>query len=103
MAVVDFSNAVLDVSGNNKPMANAYLNIAGGTTMTNASGTRITSGETSRILSNTISKVSILKTGIFTASGTECFLVGMWRISNISFSPDDTYAFVIDIETSVNT
>lgn len=103
MAQVDFSNAVLDVSGNNKPMASSsYLNITGTSTMTNASGTRITGWEANRILSNTASKVSILKTGTFNASGTECFISGMWRISNISFSAYDTYAFVIDIEINVN-
>lgn len=104
MAQVDFSNAVLDVSGNNKPMtSSSYLDITGSSTMSNASGTRITSGEANSILSNTPSKVSILKTGTFNSSGTECFISGKWRISNISFSSGDTYSFVIDIEVSGNT
>ena len=113
MAQVDFSNAVLDLySGNpsyaDKPMNSSdYLNLGGNNShiLVNTSGSSIVSNSSKTIITNTPSKVSILYTGTFTASGTEflTYEAPRWRVSNVSFSSGDTYSFVIDIEVSGNT
>ena len=104
MADVDFSNAVLDVNGNTKPMTNAsYLGMAsGGGVLTDGSNI-INANYSLNIIQDTPTKVSLLHTGTFTASGNTCYTdYQKWKISNISFSPGDTYSFIIDIETSGN-
>ena len=104
MAQVDFSNAVLDVNSNNKPMTNInYMELGTGNgVLTNGSSVINTNASVS-IIQNTPSKVSLLFTGTFTASGNTCYTnYQRWKISNISFSSGDSYAFVIDIEVSGN-
>lgn len=107
MAQVDFSNAVLDVYGTQKPMeVGAYMSFYRTGTLYNLAGTAVSSGSQSKI-TDTPSKVSILFSGSFTASGTEFYIVyyadkPYWKVSNISFSSGDTYSFIIDIETSGN-
>lgn len=118
MAQVDFSNAVLDVNPNNAeamPMTAAeylYINHLPRLYNGNDAPQRISTNEVKTILSNTPAKVSILFTGSFTANGTEFYIgrneyytyvLPLWRVSNISFSSGDSYAFVIDIEVSGNT
>lgn len=112
MAVVDFSNAVLDVAGlnssHNRPLAeDFYLRFgspSGDAYFTNRDDQRVVSNPSSQIILNTPQKVSILFTGTFTTSGTEMYrYYTMWKISNISFSAGDTYSFVVDIEVSGNT
>ena len=114
MAQVDFSNAVLDIRTDisiEYPMAHAdYLILASSPQIYNSASNRINNNYSSSIILNTPSKVSILFSGAFTASGTEFYLGGSnfpmwrpWKVSNISFSSGDTYAFVIDIEVSGNT
>lgn len=112
MAQVDFTNAVLDVnpSSGSKPMnAGYYLALTYEAVLYDLNHVRISDSEHLSIITNTPSKVSILYTGVFTASGT-VFNIGyavfnsiMWKVSNISFSSGDTYSFVIDIEVSGNT
>ena len=112
MAQVDFDNAVLDVNPNssNNPMnINKYMGIGAGYSLRNSSNSEIVSNYSSSVISNTPTKASILFTGTFTASGTQFFITSGWgsqidwKVSNISFSSGDTYAFVIDIEVSGNT
>jgi len=105
MAQVDFSNAVLDVYNNMVMTYDQYLQFDKNATLYSVNNVQITSGQTKTIITNTPSKVSILFTGAFTASGTEFYFTPskFWRVSNISFSANDTYSFVIDIETSGNT
>lgn len=112
MAVVDFSNAVLDIAGLNpsysRPMSlDYYLRFgspSGDAYFTDNQDQRIVSNPSSQIILNTPQKVSILFTGTFTTSGTEMYrYYTMWKISNISFSAGDTYSFVVDIEVSGNT
>lgn len=110
MAVVDFSNAVLDVhpNANSNPMSQQdYLGIYYEATFYNNSNDPITTSTSQSIVLNTPSKVSLLFTGKFTANGTEFFINNRmgskpWRVNNISFSNGDTYAFIIDIEVSGN-
>lgn len=114
MAQVDFSNAVLDVIGNNKPMADTYYNymnlgnsgIFFDTTETN----RVNTNNSVSQIVNTPTKTSFLYTGEFTASGTSFHMqyqyysyYYMWKVSNISFNSGDTYSFIIDVEVSGNT
>lgn len=107
MAQVDFSNAVLDVNGNMKPMGlSNYLGIRYAE-LRDSNGNQLNSGGYS-ILTNTPSKVSILYSGTFYSgvSGTEFYLGTITnrslKVSNISFGSEDAYSFVIDIETSGN-
>lgn len=112
MAQVDFSNAVLDVNTDspaNPPMSyNSYMRIGYESVLYDDTQV-ITVGQSMSILLNTPTKTSILFTGKFTTGGTH-FYIGtdtnyrrVWKVSNISFSANDTYAFVIDIEVSGNT
>lgn len=108
MAQVDFSNAVLDVYRSEKPMThNDYLRLQNHGFFYNGGSVNEQSGSVS-VITNTPTKVSLLYTGTFTASGTEFYIAytanaGTFKVSNISFSAGDTYAFVIDIEVSGNT
>lgn len=104
MADVDFSNAVLDVVSENMLTYGNYLGFDVNSYLMDSSGNYITNGASRTIISNTPSKVSILFTGAFGASGNTFYMRGtsQWKVSNISFSNGDTYAFVIDIETSGN-
>ena len=113
MADVDFSHAVLDVIGDNKPMGSTYyqyMNLG-------ASGIFFDPTETDRVntnnsvsqIVNTPTKTSFLYTGEFTASGTSFHMqyqyysyYYMWKVSNISFNSGDTYSFIIDVEISGN-
>ena len=115
MADVDFSNAVLDVRSDITPInpmspSNYLLFDVTATLYDSNAGWVVSSGATKTVLSNTSTKVSILFRGTFSTSGT-AFYMGdnsvaaerrPWKVSNISFSSGDTYAFVIDIETSGN-
>jgi len=105
MAQVDFSNAVLDVKSGSTPLTNgSVLGFTTNTTLFDASGTVITTNHSQTTLVSTSSKVSILYTGQFTTSGTECYPGNIYmRVSNISFSAGDTYSFVIDVEVTGNT
>ena len=113
MAQVDFSNAVLDVNSNTiiNPMnAPGYMDLgyADSYAFQDSNGNQLNLGS-ARVLTSTPAKVSVLFSGTFNSnvSGTE-FYMGYynqrpWKVSNISFSGEDTYAFVIDIEASGNT
>lgn len=114
MAQVDFSNAVLDVWDNrptqpSKPFTEQnYMNFDASFSLynyENGSYSVINTNGTKTILSNTPSKVSFLYTGEFSVGGTYFLMTNnaIWKVSNISFSAGDTYAFVIDIEVSGNT
>ena len=107
MAVVDFSNAVLDVNTGQLPMTYGnYLDLNNDKFYNSSYGIINTNRAVSKIL-NTPTKVSILYTGTFVASGTEFSIASTsnmtFYVSNISYSSGDTYAFVIDIEVSGNT
>ena len=118
MAVVDFSNAVLNVFEGNqnvrqmKPFENSDIAL-NSPIIKNMSGTDISRSYAVRTLRNTPTVKSYLYTGTLAESGTE-FLIGnfsssvgvlyaSWKVSNISFSSGDTYAFVVDVEVSGNT
>lgn len=115
MAVVDFSNAVLDVRANNvyNPMTQGnYMRFNESSALYDATTTQITTNTSNRVIRDTPTKTTILYMGTFTTSGTEFYMgdgrynypeYRMWKVSNISFSANDTYAFVIDIEVSGNT
>lgn len=113
MAQVDFSNAVLDIRTDrqiNNPMTMSdYMMLTYNAGYLYDNNTTIISPGSLSILLNTPTKVSILYTGTFNTSGTEIYIGDgrynypenrPWRVSNISFSNGDTYAFVIDIEVS---
>ena len=104
MADVDFSHAVLDVNGSNKPMSTGdYLQLYNGQYFHVGGGVVVNYYNSSMsIITNTPTKVSILYAGSFDISGTG-FTIGnsdYWKVSNISYSEGDTYSFIIDIETS---
>ena len=109
MADVDFSNAILEVNGNEKPLSlNNYMK-ANHSEFHNSSNQILNynTWNPNVFLQNTPTKVSIQYSGTFTAGGTEFFIAydtnaGAWHIRNVSFSAGDTYNFVIDIETSGN-
>jgi len=106
MAVVDFSNAILDVYDNTKkPMTvTDYMKLGSSSYLYDEQGQPINSNNTMSILSNTPTKVSILYTGAFISSGTSFHTdQSQWKVTNISFSSGDSYAFVIDIEVSGST
>lgn len=109
MAEVDFSHAVLDVNGSEKPLAqNPYLRLQSHTFYYNGNPVTDASAGRVSIITDTPTKVSILYVGTFIASGTEFYIAysqyaGTFRVSNISFSSGDTYSFIIDIETEGNT
>ena len=106
MAEVDFSSAVLRPNNNVLPMSldTGYLGLATGNGVLTDGANIINSNYRLQILSSTPTKVSLLHTGTFTASGTTCYTdFERWKISNISFSSGDTYSFIIDIETEGNT
>lgn len=112
MAQVDFSNAVLEPYTDVKPLTAQYDLGIEINNISNANSGIIASNLTTTVLENTLSKRSVLFTGTFTDSGTECYLYYYfsiavhniyWKISNISFSSGDTFSFVIDIEVSGNT
>lgn len=109
MAQIDFTNAVLDVNGASTPM-NLSKNIGfdNSATLYDANASVVSRSSSKSVLFQSPTKASILYTGTFTKSGTEFYITGstnqfQWKVSNISFSTDDTYSFVIDIETSGNT
>lgn len=109
MADVDFSHAVLDVYAGNPMNSGSYLNFASSQssgTFVDINGNVVNPNDSYySIITNTPTKVSILFTGTFTASGTEfyTYFSTKWKVSNISFSSGDTYSFIIDIETEGNT
>ena len=109
MAMVDFSNAVLDVN-REKPLNYQYLSTDEyNHYLMDANGNIINSNRSTQVLTNTPTTLSRLYTGSFTASGTEFYLGtyfttgSAWKVSNVSFSSGDSYSFVIDIEVSGNT
>lgn len=111
MAVVDFSNAVLDVNYDTPMAIVSYLDINFDLTLRNIDGASVCTNNTRTKLLDTPTKVSFLFSGSFTTSGTK-FYIGRnfgagrgstWKVSNISYSTGDTYSFVIDIEVSGNT
>ena len=111
MAQIDFTNAVLEPNGTYKPMTFDWLMYTWGDDyLFNAGKSSISTGSQTVVL-NSPTKATIVKTGTFTASGTE-FYIGYydrvstqipWKVSNISFNAGDTYSFAIDIEVSGNT
>jgi hypothetical protein len=107
MADVDFSSAVLDA--NTYPMRGGNYMGLSDDRLWDSSFQVINTNRSVRIITNTITKVSVLFSGTFTASGTEFYLGYLsayergWRVSNIAFSSGDAYSFVIDIEVSGNT
>lgn len=120
MALVDFSNAVIEIYNSKKPLKERYLGFTNYDSATTAyglvqpDGTSMWLASTPRVtvLTNTPTKYSIAFTGTLTnflsTPGTELLLEvkprysssydKFWRISNISFNNNDTYSFVIDIE-----
>lgn len=105
MAVVDFTNAVLDVNGAEKPLTHSDFMELRHYFFVNGSQV---SAPTFNVVTNTPTKVSIRYTGTFNSSGTEFYIAytttqGTFKVSNISFSSGDSYDFIIDIEVSGNT
>ena len=112
MADVDFSNAVLELNyPAGCPMNSAFLAFNYTGTFRDINANELNFGGNFSVLTNTPSKVSLLFTGTFISSGTSFYFGtwygagtgGLWKVSNISFSADDTYSFIVDIETSGNT
>lgn len=104
MAQVDFSNAVLRPNTGHKPFNfQNFMEIANANYMCKANGVTISTNHVMTVLENTKNKYSVLFTGTFTESGTECYLHNYltWKITNISFSAGDSYSFAIDIETTI--
>ena len=104
MAQVDFSNARIEpvVSPNvstGNATANSYLNL-NSTALVDATDNAIVTNYSSQLLKNEKKEFVYMYTGTFTTSGTVCYIryvsnVSWWKISNISFSAGDTYAFSI--------
>ena len=110
MAIIDFSNATIDVYAGKPMTRGSYMGVNSSASLLDLDGTTvISSGGLKSIILNTPSKVSIQYTGSVNASGTS-FLIGAsssggsinngWKVSNVSFSSGDTYDFIVDIETS---
>ena len=103
MAIVDFSNAVIECTGD-KIWENAYLGfLYNGAQLYHVPSSGnvyvIVSDYNYTITSKTQNQCVILYTGKFTQAGT-AFWFGVhqqmpWKVSNISFQAGDTYAFEI--------
>lgn len=108
--MADLSNAKITPAGDAKPMNTTYYM---GTNYTgylySSTGTVLTSSGSKQVLLETPTKVSILFTGTFASnvSGTEFYIKGrnnnMWRVYNVTFSGNDPYSFILDIDISGNT
>ena len=102
MAQVDFSNAIIDVNGNNTPLAaqsDRTLELAADWYLSDSSGTQINTGATMSVVVSDKNKKAMVYSGTFTASGTEFYTTfTMWKISNVSFQSGDTYSFMIEVE-----
>ena len=107
MAQLDLSNAHITPI---YPPANiaSYLFLNSGNYLFfNENGTQITEGSSGSILVEQTSYFKIYYSGTFTASGTE-FYIGrvnlqpIWRVSGVSFSVGDTYAFTIRADITLN-
>lgn len=109
MADVDFSNAVMRPAADKFPFRRSeymYLGNAGGV-LFNSSGVSVVTNPSWTMITNTASKVSIVYTGAFIASGTEFYITYsssdlVWKVSNISFASGDSYSFIVDIEVSTS-
>lgn len=109
MAQVDFSNAVLEPNpdiANYYPLTQPFLYINTSSFIRDASdNSNITSGLVVTTIDNTPTKRSYSFTGVFTAGGV-AFKIrtaqqSYWRVSNISFSENDTFSFIIEETVSV--
>lgn len=107
MAIVDFSNAVLQPNPNGYlPMTrDKLMSLDETSVLMNGSGYSMVSSSNKTVLVYSPTKVSVMYNGTFNTSG-DGFYIGnnqTWKVSNISFANGDSYAFVIDVETSGNT
>ena len=107
MAMVDFSNARIEVNSTDteSPTKYANVNLAGGY-LYDASGNVIGGSNISQLI-NQQKQLMYNYQGTFSASGTEFYVVGngyqaRWKISNISFSSGDTYVFQINASLVCN-
>lgn len=114
MAQVDFSNAVLEPYHPNNYSPTGLMDLSQGTSgwrdycIVNSSGSRITQSGADNVnvvIGNDDRELLVRYWGTFNTSGTELYInctrngtdFGQyWKISNISFSPGDTYDFTID-------
>ena len=104
MAQVSFSNAKLEPLYNN--LQSGYLNLEQGYFYQSNQYADPVALPTRTTVQNTPSKVSFMYSGTFRNSGTEFYLflnnTKAWRVYNISFNANDTFSFIIDIETIGN-
>ena len=109
MAVIDFSNAVIERVGtwNINSGQNALLGINTGMFYAVGGTSTISENYNCAILANDTDKVKVLISGRIRSDaspGTAVTLfsntTATWRISNISYAPGDTYAFTIEIDLS---
>ena len=106
MAMVDFTNAVIEVDSTYSapPFAAPEVNVSSGS-LRDAGGSQIGGSNHSKIVDQLMNQVHSYS-GTFTADGTEFYIYSTtgspsparWRISNISFHAGDTYSFQIPIE-----
>ena len=108
MAVVDFSNAVLQpYNANNKcPISYSDLSIQTDRyelRLVNSSGTRVTAsdGDDIQVEKNEYNHFNLWFFGTFGTSGTEFYIKGgdgtiHWKVSGVSFANGDTYSFHIN-------
>lgn len=117
MASVDFSNAVLEVSPNygNDTISQSFVGIVGGLNGNNTYIIKWNDSELRTIatlvvsnITNTTTKLSYSFIGTFLEGGDHFYISSQvnnapyWKVSNISFSEGDNFAFVIDIDISVS-
>lgn len=108
MAVIDFSNAVVERIGIWN-LNNAYLTYLGlgASSFYSLDSVLINEGSTFTVLDNTANKLKVLYSGRIksdVSSGNAFTLFSglnkTWKISNISYNPGDTYSFTIEIDLS---
>ena len=104
MAVVDFSNAVLEHNGNTKPFDQKYISVIGdNTVICDANKQVITSSYTKTKEVDDKGRFVAAFNGTLTTSGTELYIkfgggawdTMYWKITNISFNSGDTFSFKI--------
>lgn len=113
MAVIDFSNAVIEKVGLLIPNSSSYASGLGLQTGSfysvmegSSSEVIINENQTYQILENTTTKIKIMYMGRIKAgmSGNYFTLNSgankTWIISNISYNEGDTYSFTIEVDLS---
>lgn len=100
MAIVDFSNAVIEpFSGS--PFLSASISLGSGTYVTDINNQSIADNQSRTVKRSATNELIIQYSGTLTASGTAMYISNNfnppihWRISNISFASGDTFNFQI--------